>query len=66
MELQHIELRNDSRCEQVAVHAIGDRAVDDLLAVYTSVLHSNGPRDRRLRIEHAQVTYLTQTAPPRG
>jgi len=39
---------------QVAVHAIGDRAVDDLLDIYAQVQRDNGHRDRRFRIEHAQ------------
>ncbi|KAL8143308.1 hypothetical protein V2J09_016340 [Rumex salicifolius] len=39
---------------QVAVHAIGDRANDVVLDMYKSVADENGPRDRRLRIEHAQ------------
>ena len=39
---------------QSIVHAIGDRAVDWLLDVYEVVGRSNGPRDRRFRVEHAQ------------
>ena len=39
---------------QVAVHAIGDRANRLLLDVYERVARTNGPRDRRFRIEHAQ------------
>lgn len=38
----------------VAVHAIGDRAIRDLLDIYLDVVDSNGPRDRRFRMEHAQ------------
>jgi len=38
----------------VAVHAIGDRAIDTALDVCESVAAANGPRDRRFRIEHAQ------------
>jgi len=38
----------------VMVHAIGDRANDWLLDVYREVARSNGDRDRRFRIEHAQ------------
>lgn len=49
---------------QVAVHAIGDRANDWLLDCFASVAKSNGPRDRRFRIEHAQ--HLTQAAIPRS
>ena len=44
----------------VIVHAIGDRANDWLLDVYEDATSSNGPRDRRFRIEHAQ--HLTRDA----
>ena len=36
------------------VHAIGDRAIRDLLDIFLDVAESNGERDRRFRIEHAQ------------
>ncbi|MDH5501559.1 MAG: amidohydrolase, partial [Gammaproteobacteria bacterium] len=39
---------------QVMVHAIGDRAIRDLLDIFLDVREKNGERDRRLRIEHAQ------------
>ncbi|XP_031383478.1 protein LONG AFTER FAR-RED 3 isoform X1 [Punica granatum] len=39
---------------QVAVHAIGDKANDLVLDIYESVASTNGVRDRRFRIEHAQ------------
>lgn len=38
----------------VMVHAIGDRAIRNLLDIYLDVVEKNGPRDRRFRIEHAQ------------
>jgi predicted amidohydrolase YtcJ len=38
----------------VMVHAIGDRAIHDLLDIYQEVAEENGERDRRFRIEHAQ------------
>jgi predicted amidohydrolase YtcJ len=38
----------------VAVHAIGDRANADMLDIFAEVARTNGPRDRRFRIEHAQ------------
>lgn len=44
----------DSAGLQVAVHAIGDRANADLLAMYDSVAKAHGQRDRRFRVEHAQ------------
>lgn len=39
---------------QVMVHAIGDRAIRELLDIYYEVAKENGERDRRFRIEHAQ------------
>lgn len=39
---------------QVMVHAIGDRAIRDLLDIYLDVADANGERDRRFRVEHAQ------------
>jgi predicted amidohydrolase YtcJ len=37
------------------VHAIGDRANSLVLAAFEKAVAAHGPRDRRLRIEHAQV-----------
>ncbi|MEP1097109.1 MAG: amidohydrolase [Cyclobacteriaceae bacterium] len=39
---------------QLAIHAIGDRAINTLLNVFEKVANENGPRDRRFRIEHVQ------------
>jgi predicted amidohydrolase YtcJ len=39
---------------QVEVHAIGDRAIAELLDIYARVAKKNGPKDRRFRIEHTQ------------
>jgi predicted amidohydrolase YtcJ len=39
---------------QIAVHAIGDRANREILDLYERLENEDGPRDRRLRIEHAQ------------
>ncbi|HEU0006534.1 MAG TPA: amidohydrolase [Terriglobia bacterium] len=39
---------------QLSIHAIGDRANHLLLNLFHSVAKTNGPRDRRFRIEHAQ------------
>ncbi|HVT39526.1 MAG TPA: amidohydrolase [Gemmatimonadaceae bacterium] len=39
---------------QVAVHAIGDRAIRLQLDIFERVARENGARDRRFRIEHAQ------------
>ena len=39
---------------QVMIHAIGDRANDEILKIYEAAIKENGARDRRFRIEHAQ------------
>lgn len=39
---------------QVMIHAIGDRANDNILSIYEQVAKENGVQDRRFRIEHAQ------------
>ncbi len=39
---------------QIAIHAIGDRANNTILNFYDRLTHGQAPRDRRLRIEHAQ------------
>jgi predicted amidohydrolase YtcJ len=44
----------DSAGVQVVVHAIGDRANRLLLDLFEAAARTNGPRDRRFRIEHAQ------------
>jgi predicted amidohydrolase YtcJ len=38
----------------VAVHAIGDRAINLLLGIFERVAAENAQRDRRFRVEHAQ------------
>ena len=53
-ELKEQLLRADRAHLQIAIHAIGDRAVSELLDIYAAVSAENGPRDRRLRVEHAQ------------
>ncbi len=39
---------------QIAIHAIGDRAINTILNFYERAEKENGPADRRFRIEHAQ------------
>lgn len=39
---------------QVMIHAIGDRANDELLKIYADAAKENGERDRRFRVEHSQ------------
>lgn len=45
----------DRRHFQMMTHAIGDRAVRVTLDAYQAAEHSNGPRDRRFRIEHIEI-----------
>lgn len=52
--LLNMTLESDLSGLQVAIHAIGDRANDLILDLYSSVASTNGMRDRRFRIEHAQ------------
>jgi predicted amidohydrolase YtcJ len=52
--LRRYILEADRAGLSVAVHAIGDRANAELLDVFAEVIKTNGPRDRRFRIEHAQ------------
>ena len=46
--------RADRAGLQVMIHAIGDRANDQILTLFAEVARENGERDRRFRIEHAQ------------
>ena len=39
---------------QIQIHAIGDKAINAILNFYERLEKEDGPRDRRLRIEHAQ------------
>ncbi|XP_021297225.1 uncharacterized protein LOC110426338 isoform X1 [Herrania umbratica] len=52
--LFNMTMASDKSGLQVAIHAIGDRANDLILDMYESVASTNGKRDRRFRIEHAQ------------
>lgn len=47
-------LRADKAGLQVAIHAIGDKANKTILDMFAEVEKTNGTRDRRFRIEHAQ------------
>src|SRR5690606_27806021 len=53
-EMLSLQCDADAAGLQLIMHAIGDRAVRLELDVLEHVLKSNGPRDRRWRIEHAQ------------
>jgi len=54
-KLKAMALERDKAGFQLAFHAIGDRANRVALDVFESVVRVNGARDRRDRIEHAQV-----------
>ncbi|MDB6041923.1 MAG: hypothetical protein JWM63_474 [Gammaproteobacteria bacterium] len=62
-QLREWVLQADRSNLNVSVHAIGDEANDDILDLYADVAKTNGPRDRRFRVEHAQ--HLTPAAIPR-
>ncbi|XP_076960349.1 protein LONG AFTER FAR-RED 3-like [Bidens hawaiensis] len=52
--LYNMTVQSDKSGLQVAIHAIGDKANDLVLDMYKSVVTTNGKKDRRFRIEHAQ------------
>jgi predicted amidohydrolase YtcJ len=54
-KLTAMAIQRDKAGFQLAFHAIGDRANRIALDVFAAVAKANGPRDRRDRIEHAQV-----------
>jgi predicted amidohydrolase YtcJ len=52
--LRAMMLGADAAGLQLNIHAIGDKAIRDLLDIFHDVATENGDRDRRLRMEHAQ------------
>lgn len=58
-KLKAMAIERDRAGFQLAFHAIGDRANRVALDTFAAVAAANGPRDRRDRVEHAQVV-----APP--
>ncbi len=54
-KLTAMAIQRDKAGFQLAFHAIGDRANRIALDVFEAVVRANGQRDRRDRIEHAQV-----------
>jgi predicted amidohydrolase YtcJ len=54
-KLKSLAIERDKAGFQINFHAIGDRANRVALDVFETVAKANGPRDRRDRIEHAQV-----------
>ena len=53
--LKQMAIERDGAGFQLGFHAIGDRANRVALDTFAAVLEANGPRDRRDRVEHAQV-----------
>ena len=53
--LRALAIERDKAGFQLNFHAIGDRANRVALDVFEAAAKANGPRDRRDRIEHAQV-----------
>jgi predicted amidohydrolase YtcJ len=54
-KLKSLAIERDKAGFQINIHAIGDRTNRMVLDVFEAVAKANGPRDRRDRIEHAQV-----------
>jgi predicted amidohydrolase YtcJ len=54
-KLRAMAIERDKAGFQLGFHAIGDKANHVALDVFEAVAKANGPRDRRDRIEHAQV-----------
>ena len=55
LEETYENLRAADACGlQIAIHAIGDRANSVVLDLVERLVREEGPRDRRIRIEHAQ------------
>jgi predicted amidohydrolase YtcJ len=54
-KLRAMAMERDKAGFQLNFHAIGDRANRVALDVFEAVAKANGPRDRRDRVEHAQV-----------
>jgi predicted amidohydrolase YtcJ len=54
-EVNKMSIERDKAGFQLNFHAIGDRANRVALDAFAAVLAANGPRDRRDRVEHAQI-----------
>lgn len=53
-DFERIAFEIDKAGYQMTVHAIGDKAVSDLLDLNEELIRLHGRKDRRFRIEHAQ------------
>ncbi len=54
-EFRKLVVELDRRHFQIITHAIGDRAIRTVLDAYNAAEQTNGPRDRRFRIEHIEI-----------
>jgi predicted amidohydrolase YtcJ len=54
-DLNKMSIERDKAGFQIAFHAIGDRGNRVALDAFAAVIAANGERDRRDRIEHAQI-----------
>jgi predicted amidohydrolase YtcJ len=61
-KLKSMAIERDRAGFQLAFHAIGDRANHLALDTFAAVVAADGPRDRRDRVEHAQVVALDDFA----
>ena len=58
-ELNSTAVKYDRQGFQIMLHAIGDKAIAMALDTYEYVAKTNGPRDRRDRVEHIEVPRLS-------
>jgi hypothetical protein len=58
-ELNATAVKYDREGFQIMLHAIGDKAIAMALDTYEYVAKTNGPRDRRDRVEHIEVPRLS-------
>jgi hypothetical protein len=61
-EVNAAAVEYDRRGWQVMLHAVGDKAIDMALGAFEHVERTNGKRDRRFRVEHAEVPRLQDMA----
>jgi predicted amidohydrolase YtcJ len=61
-KLTTMAIERDHDGFQLAFHAIGDRANHVALDTFAAVIAANGERDRRDRVEHAQIVALKDFA----
>ena len=59
VKFRAMAIERDKAGFQINFHAIGDKANRVALDIFEAVQKANGPRDRRDRIEHAQVVAMS-------